>query len=149
MIRSRGFLFCVGRSFPWVPETWRARCLPYMGLRLERKCRELVCRRRGRGGQECPPYMELRIERRCRALVFVGAEGKAGKNARSTDYSTLSIARVLSIDPLGRRNGRSALLDGGESSAGNPFPRLPNRSPGNATSSRWAVDFGLQSPESL
>ena len=85
----------------------------------------------------------------CAGRPFVDAGDEAGKNARSTDYSTLSIARVLSIDPLGTRYGRSALLDGGESSAGNLFPRLPNRSPRNATSSRWALDIGLQSPESL
>ena len=48
-----------------------------------------------------------------------------------------------------KRNVRCALLDGGESSAGNPFSRLPDRSSGNATSSRWAVDFGLQSLEPL
>ena len=80
---------------------------------------------------------------------FVGAGDEAGKNARSTDYSTLSIARVLSIDPLERIDGGSSLLDSGESSAGNSFPSLPNRSPGNAGSSRWALDIGLQSPESL
>ena len=72
-----------------------------------------------------------------------GRWGRGGQDARPTDYSTLSIARVLSIDPLERIDGGSSLLDGGESSSGNSFPSLPDRSPGNAASSRWAVDFGL------
>ena len=39
----------------------------------------------------------------CAGRPFVGAGDEAGKNARSTDYLTLSIARVFSLDPLVRK----------------------------------------------